>query len=351
VTDGSLSGYKLVWRDEFDGASVNTSEWHYRTGERFWSTQRPENVSVAAGKLRLALKKEKFGASEYTAGGIISKREFKFGFYEARIKMPRGKGWHTSFWMMRNSNDRDQELDVCEQDSINPNDYTTNVHAYKPAHKALVVDTRDVANVPLGDASIWLTSIAGPLGKTDKVDDSALPAFAEFDYVRFFEKAESDEAQMKRNAAGKVSGCVRNGTYTYKGIPYAAPVAGAARFMPPAKPKPWAGVRSSLQYGQVSPQVARTGWANDEEAWLFSWDDGIPGEDCLRVNVWMPGINDNKKRPVMVWLHGGGFQAGSGQDGDACGQRVVSQSHCAKRFGLAHGATRNFVESRGSGVV
>ncbi len=136
--------------------------------------------------------------------------------------------------------------------------------------------------------------------------------------------------------AGKVSGYLRNGIFTYKGIPYAAAVGGEGRFMPPVKPKPWAGVRSSMQYGQVSPQVARTGWANDEEAWLFSWDDGIPGEDCLRVNLWTPGINDNKKRPVMVWLHGGGFQAGSGQelpsyDGESLSRRgdvvVVSVNH------------------------
>jgi len=136
--------------------------------------------------------------------------------------------------------------------------------------------------------------------------------------------------------AGKVSGYARNGVFTFKGMPYAAPVGGEARFLPPAKPKPWAGVRSSMQYGQVCPQVARAGWANDEEAWLFSWDDGIPGEDCLRVNVWTSGINDNKKRPVMVWLHGGGFQAGSGQelpsyDGENLAKRgdvvVVSVNH------------------------
>lgn len=136
--------------------------------------------------------------------------------------------------------------------------------------------------------------------------------------------------------SGKVRGYVRNGIFTYKGIPYAAPVGGDARFMPPQKAKPWTGVRSSMQYGQVSPQVARNGWANDEEAWLFSWEDGIPGEDCLRVNVWTPGINDNKKRPVMVWLHGGGFQAGSGQelpsyDGENLAKRgdvvVVSLNH------------------------
>lgn len=140
--------------------------------------------------------------------------------------------------------------------------------------------------------------------------------------------------------AGKVGGYIRNGIFTYKGIPYGAPVIGEARFQPPQKAKPWAGVRRSMQYGQVSPQVARTGWANDEEAWLFSWDDGIPGEDCLRVNVWTPGINDNKKRPVMVWLHGGGFQAGSGQelpsyDGENLAKRgdvvVVSLNH---RLGL-----------------
>ncbi len=47
---------------------------------------------------------------------------------------------------------------------------------------------------------------------------------------------------------------------------------------------------------------------------MFSWDDGIQGEDCLRINVWTPAVNDNKKRPVMVWLHGGGFAAGSGQE-------------------------------------
>src|SRR5262249_27216476 len=57
-----------------------------------------------------------------------------------------------------------------------------------------------------------------------------------------------------------------------------------------------------------------TGWLNDEAAFLFQWDDGQPGEDCLRVNLWTPALNDGNKRPVMVWLHGGGWAAGSGQE-------------------------------------
>jgi para-nitrobenzyl esterase len=106
--------------------------------------------------------------------------------------------------------------------------------------------------------------------------------------------------------------------------------------MPPSKPKPWPGIRSSMQYGPVCPQAERTGWANDEEAFMFEWDDGQQGEDCLRVNVWTPGVGGNAKRPVMVWLHGGGMTAGSGQelkayDGENLARRgdvvVVSLNH------------------------
>lgn len=124
----------------------------------------------------------------------------------------------------------------------------------------------------------------------------------------------TDANAVVETAAGKVRGFIRNGIYTFKGIPYAGSTAGAARFLPPAKVKPWTGVRSCMYYGPVCPQVERTGWANDEVAWLFNWDDGQPGEDCLRLNIWTPALKDNRKRPVMVWLHGGGFVAGSGQE-------------------------------------
>ncbi len=113
---------------------------------------------------------------------------------------------------------------------------------------------------------------------------------------------------------GKLAGYVRDGIYTFKGVPYGDTTGGAARFLPARKPRPWTGVRSSRQYGFVCPQDKGTGRQNDEEAFLFQWNDSVEGEDCLRVNVWTPGIRDHGKRPVMVWLHGGGFAAGSGHD-------------------------------------
>ena len=110
--------------------------------------------------------------------------------------------------------------------------------------------------------------------------------------------------------SGAVAGYIEDGVYTYKGIPYAK----AERFQPAVDPDPWEGVRASRAYGPTCPQGARTGWYDDDQAFAMHWDDGFPDEDCLRVNVWTAGINDGGKRPVMVWLHGGGFSAGSGQE-------------------------------------
>lgn len=121
--------------------------------------------------------------------------------------------------------------------------------------------------------------------------------------------ASSDKA-IVQTESGKVGGYIENGMYIYKGIPYAK----AERFMAPVAPDRWEGIRSSRTYGPTCPQGKRMGWYSDEHAFAFNWDDGYPDENCLRVNIWTPGINDCKKRPVMVWLHGGGYAAGSGQE-------------------------------------
>jgi para-nitrobenzyl esterase len=132
--------------------------------------------------------------------------------------------------------------------------------------------------------------------------------------------------------AGKVRGYIHNSVYTYKGIPYAV----AKRFEAAEKPKAWTGVRSSLTYGPVAPLPSPTTTVQDESEFLFHHDWGYTNEDCLRANVWTSGINDGKKRPVMFWIHGGGFTAGSSQelpsyDGENLAKRgdvvVVSINH------------------------
>lgn len=126
-------------------------------------------------------------------------------------------------------------------------------------------------------------------------------------------RAGSDTA-VAATRSGKVAGYRRRGIFAFKGIPYGDTTGGTNRFLPPRPPVPWSGVRSARSYGPVAPQDKGTGRLNDEEAFLFQWNDSVEGEDCLRVNLWTPGIADGGKRPVMVWLHGGGFAAGSGND-------------------------------------
>ncbi|MBL8140331.1 MAG: carboxylesterase/lipase family protein [Acidobacteria bacterium] len=154
----------------------------------------------------------------------------------------------------------------------------------------------------------------------------------------------TDRGPVVETTGGRVRGARMRDIHTFKGIPYGASTAGAGRFMPPVKVAPWTGVRSALHYGPVAPHGPRAGWAFDEEAFMFEWDDGVPSEDCLRVNVWTPGL-DAKKRPVMVWIHGGGFAAGSSQelrayDGERLARRgdvvVVSMNHRLNVLGYAN---------------
>ncbi len=133
-------GYRLAWSDEFNGGSLDTNKWVFRTDSKHWSTQSPANVSVRDGKIFLAVKKEDAGDKHYTGAGVISKQAFKYGYYESHFKVPPGAGWHTSFWMMKHDGNGGtgptasaQELDVCENDSVNLKHYGVNVHKWNPS--------------------------------------------------------------------------------------------------------------------------------------------------------------------------------------------------------------------------
>ena len=125
-----------------------------------------------------------------------------------------------------------------------------------------------------------------------------------------------DEIAIADTAYGKVKGFILRGITQFRGIPYGADTGGKNRFMPPQKPKPWDDIFPAVWWGNTAPQIMDNRYANAYSSWADHWNYDDVSEDCLRLNVWTPAI-DEKKRPVMVWYHGGGFTNGNGieQDG------------------------------------
>ena len=115
---------------------------------------------------------------------------------------------------------------------------------------------------------------------------------------------------------GKVKGYILRGIFTYRGIPYGADTSGKNRFMPPQPPKPWNDIFPAVWWGNTAPQMMDNRYANSYSSFVDHWNYDDVSEDCLRLNIWTPAV-DTKKRPVMVWLHGGGYTNGNAieQDG------------------------------------
>ena len=126
-----------------------------------------------------------------------------------------------------------------------------------------------------------------------------------------------DNIAVTDTTYGKVRGYILRGIHHFLGMPYGADTAGPNRFMPPQKPKPWTDVFPALWWGNSAPQNMDNRYANKYASFRDRWNYDDVSEDCLRINVWTPAINDGRKRPVMFWIHGGGFTSGNAieQDG------------------------------------
>ena len=107
-------------------------------------------------------------------------------------------------------------------------------------------------------------------------------------------------------AYGRVRGVERNGVWTFSGVPYAASPAGPRRWTPPVAPDPWTGVRDCSVFGPSAPQLPPI------PGMSVAGESTEHSEDCLSLNVWTSGPDGSGRRPVMVWLHGGGFTSGAG---------------------------------------
>jgi para-nitrobenzyl esterase len=125
-----------------------------------------------------------------------------------------------------------------------------------------------------------------------------------------------DNIAVANTQYGKVRGFVLRGINQFLGIPYGADTSGKNRFMPPVKPEPWTGIKPTVWWGNTAPQIMEKRYSNAYASFVDHWNYDDVSEDCLKLNVWTPKI-DSGKRPVVVWLHGGGFTNGNAieQDG------------------------------------
>jgi len=149
---------------------------------------------------------------------------------------------------------------------------------------------------------------------------------------------------------GRVRGLIIDGVQSFKGLRYGAPPIGELRWMPPQPAQPWQDVYDASDFGAPAMQLVSGGHdaADDFEfqmhrVYTMASDVKVMSEDCLYLNVWTPGTN-HQKRPVMVWIHGGGFTSGSSSmppyHGDGLAKTgnvvVVSINHRLNVFGYLH---------------
>jgi para-nitrobenzyl esterase len=164
---------------------------------------------------------------------------------------------------------------------------------------------------------------------------------------------EATEFPIVTTFSGPVRGRNENGLTVFRGIRYGASTTAAERFKPSRRPRPWAEPVDAFVFGAAAMQMPM-GLADVADPSPIRTalgpilpapeDKATESEDCLFLNVWTPGIGDARKRPVMIWLHGGGYAAGSAgwpvYDGAALAKNgdvvVVSLNHRLNVFGFLY---------------
>ena len=172
-------------------------------------------------------------------------------------------------------------------------------------------------------------------------------------------EAAAEASVTATTSAGTVRGTLDEGINVFKGIPYGDTTAGNNRFLPSKPPAPWKGTRDALAYGPTAPQTVGAADVRGRAARARLPEEG---EDCLVLNVFTPALSGGRNRPVMVWLHGGGFSSGSGStpilDGTSLARSgdvvVVTINHRLNVFGftyLGEAAGSDFASSGGAGML
>ena len=124
-----------------------------------------------------------------------------------------------------------------------------------------------------------------------------------------------------KTSYGPVSGSVEDDILVFKGIRYGADTK-TTRFAAPDEPEPWDEVKTATAFGNSCPQTPTGNPGGLFSSWAPMPDPGM-SEDCLFLNVWTPGVADDAKRPVLVWLHGGGYTSGNGSSAAYDGTRLA----------------------------
>jgi len=154
------------------------------------------------------------------------------------------------------------------------------------------------AGLTLATASLPITSCTSSVGKKKEEEDGQ---------VIFI----GDNIAIAETTNGKVRGFIHKDIYNFLGIPYGASTEGKNRFMPPQKPEPWTDIYPAVYWPNAAPQILDNFYANRYLAFTDYWHYDDVSENCLGINVWTPGYNDGTKRPVILWIHGGGFTSGN----------------------------------------